>query len=271
MLIDTHCHLDAPEFDTDRMAVIEKSLNNGVTGIVIPAVMKKNLGIVKALAAQFKGGYYALGIHPMYVRYAKDEDLADVELAIQSALDNEDIRLVAIGEIGLDFFVPEISTGIERERQLFFYKEQLKMAKKYQLPVLLHVRRSQDMVLKYLRQLNIRGGIAHAFNGSEQQAKAFIEQGFCLGFGGTMTFTRSLQIRRLVTQIDMQSIVLETDAPDIPPAWLSGDNRRNSPENLPRIAQVLADLRGMSLDDIQKITTQNALRIMPRMQLSYVQ
>ncbi|MDY3330545.1 MAG: TatD family hydrolase [Pelistega sp.] len=265
MLIDTHCHLDAPEFAQDREAVIAESLANGVSAIVIPAVMRKNLTTVKQLAQQFDGGYYALGIHPMYVRYAQDEDLAEVEQAIQQALKEEDRRLVAIGEIGLDFFVPEIKEGKERERQEYFYREQLKMAKKYQLPVLLHVRRSQDTLLKHLRQIQVPGGIAHAFNGSEQQAQAFIDLGFCLGFGGTLTFTRSLQIRRLATGIDLKHIVLETDAPDIPPAWLIGDNPRNSPAYLPRIAEVLAELRGLSLAEISEVTSANARRVLPRM------
>ncbi len=265
MLIDTHCHLDAPEFNQDRESVIERSLANGVTGIVVPAVMKQNLDTVKQLAHQFDGGYYALGIHPMYVRYAKDEDLADVESAIQVALKEDDQRLVAMGEIGLDFFIPEIKEGKERVRQEFFYREQLKMAKKYDLPVLLHVRRSQDTLLKHLRQIQVPGGIAHAFNGSEQQAKAFIDLGFCLGFGGTITFTRSLQIRRIATGIDLNNIVIETDAPDIPPAWLREEKPRNSPEFLPQIAQVLADLRGVTLEELAYRTTENTYRVLPRM------
>lgn len=265
MLIDTHCHLDAPEFDNDRGEVIAHSLANGVSGIVIPAVMKKNLSIVKDLAHQFEGGYYALGIHPMYVRYAQDEDLADVESAIQTALKEDDRRLVAMGEIGLDFFIPEIKEGRERDRQEFFYREQLKMAKKYDLPVLLHVRRSQDTLLKHLRQIQVPGGIAHAFNGSEQQAQAFIDLGFCLGFGGTVTFTRSLQIRRIATGVDLKYIVVETDAPDIPPAWMREEKPRNSPAFLPQIAQVLADLRGISLEELAHITTENAYRVLPRM------
>ena len=265
MLIDTHCHLDAPEFDTDRATVIAQTLAAGVQAIVIPAVMQKNQQIVRDLAHQFDGGYYALGIHPMYVRYSKEEDLADVELAIQTAQNAGDKKLVAMGEIGLDFFVEEIKTGLERERQEFFYKEQLKMARKYQLPVLLHVRRSQDILLKYLRQIKVCGGIAHAFNGSHQQAQAFIELGFCLGFGGTLTFTRSQQIRRLATEIDLQHIVLETDAPDLPPAWLREEKPRNSPAYLPEIAKVLAELRGISFEALVAATGENAKRVLPNL------
>ncbi|WP_071058116.1 TatD family hydrolase [Pelistega sp. MC2] len=265
MLIDTHCHLDAPEFDSDRPDVIRDCQVSGVGAVIIPAVWRENFVTVKTLAHQFQGGYYALGIHPMYVRYAKDEDLQILDQTIEEALQAEDERLVAVGEIGLDYFVPEISSGLEKERQEFFYQQQVKMAKKYDLPVLLHVRRSQDRVLKYLRQYDVRKGIAHAFNGSEQQAKAYIEQGFCLGFGGTATFTRALQIRRLATELPIDSLVLETDAPDIPPAWLSKDNPRNSPAFLPQIAQVIANLRGITLAELYEQTAINAQRVLPRL------
>lgn len=266
MLIDTHCHLDSAEFDTDRSEVIDLSQKNGVQQIVIPAVMRDNFVTVRDLAHQFSGGYYALGIHPMYVRYATEDDLTVLEQMIQHALQTQDSRLVAIGEIGLDFFVPEIKQGQAREQQELFYKEQLKLARKYDLPVLLHVRRSQDTVLKYLRQIPVQGGITHAFNGSEQQAQSFIKLGFALGFGGAMTFTRALQIRRLATELDLSHLVLETDAPDIPPAWLDKENPRNSPVFLPQMAQVLAELRGVSADYIAQITTQNAQRVLPRLQ-----
>ncbi|NOL50310.1 TatD family hydrolase [Pelistega europaea] len=264
-MIDTHCHLDAPEFNLDREQVIAKSVETGVNEIVIPAVAKFNFQTVQRLAWQFDGGYYALGIHPMYVHQSQEEDLSLLEAMIKQALASEDPRLVAIGEIGLDFFVPEIKEGVPRQRQEFFYREQLKLAQRYDLPVLLHVRRSQDMVLKYLRQVNVVGGIAHAFNGSEQQAQYFMDLGFCLGFGGAMTFSRALQIRRLAAQVPLQYIVLETDAPDIPPAWLTGNDKRNSPSYLPRIAEELAKIRGVSLEEVAQVTNQNARRVMPRL------
>lgn len=299
MLIDSHCHLDAAEFDLDRLQVWAQAQSLGVSKVVIPAVHPDNFTIVAELAQQVTGGYYALGIHPMYVRYCvqaessrdaiykkstsvdnnyqqllqnknnswnQESALSALEAAIVKALD--DPLFVGIGEIGLDFFVPEISEGAERERQEFFYQEQLKMAQRYQLPVILHVRRSQDTLLKYLRRIKVAGGIAHAFNGSMQQAQAFIDLGFCLGFGGTLTYPRSLQIRRLATELDLAHIVLETDAPDIPPAFLTVDSqghRRNSPEYLPRIARELADLRGVSYQEIVSATGANVQRVLARM------
>ena len=261
MWIDTHCHLDAAEFASEEDAVAARAQQQAVNMIVIPAVARDNFSIVESLAHRNANCTYALGIHPIFVPQAKEEDLAVMRSAVASAMN--DSRFVAIGEIGLDFFVPTLTTPVMREKQEFFYTEQLKIAREYGLPVLLHVRKSQDTILKYLRRINVIGGIAHAFNGSFQQAEVFIELGFKLGFGGAMTFTRALQLRRLATMLPIESLVLETDAPDISPAWVHP--QRNSPEQLPRIGQVLAELRDMPLAAIAQITSANALAAMPRL------
>jgi TatD DNase family protein len=271
MWIDTHCHLDAAEFDADRDAVREAARQVGVTRCVIPAVHAGHWPEVAQLAEQH-GDAYALGIHPLYVPQAQEADL----LALDQALHERagDPRLVAVGEIGLDFFVPELCTPDMRERQWFFYTAQLKLAQKHGLPVILHVRRSADLLLKGLRQCRITSGIAHAFNGSSQQAQAFVDMGFALGFGGTLTYERSLQLRRLVCELPLSALVLETDAPDIPPHWLyqTAEQRalgaaqgRNSPAELPRIAQVLAGLRGVPLVDLAAASTRNARRVLPKL------
>lgn len=267
MLIDTHCHLDAAEFDHDRAEVVRRSRDAGVEGIVIPAIGRVNFQAVRDLAHGIEGGSYALGIHPMYVRHAADEDLDALREAVRAAMD--DPRFVAIGEIGLDFFVKDIAEGPERERQERFYAAQLDIAAEFGLPVLLHVRRSQDVLLKYLRRKpGVPGGIAHAFNGSAQQAEAFVERGFALGLGGAMTYARALQIRRHAVDIGLEHLVLETDAPDIPPAWLHEPDRRNASFELPRIAQVLAQLRGVPVARIAEATTANARRVLPRLCLT---
>lgn len=268
MWIDTHCHLDAAEFDADRDAVTTRARAVGVECMVIPAVERSNLTTVAALA-QRVGGAYALGIHPLYIDRAAEHDLDVLANALGEA--HTAPRLVAVGEIGLDHFVP----GLNLEKQEHFYVEQLKLARQFNLPVILHVRRSADALLKQLRRYPVVGGIAHAFNGSEQQARAFVDLGFKLGFGGALTFDRALQIRRLAQTLPLSSIVLETDAPDIPPHWLyrtaaqraEGAVSRNEPAELPRIAQVLADLRGLSLQALAQATTANALRALPRLAL----
>jgi TatD DNase family protein len=264
MWIDTHCHLDASEFSGEESTIAQRAAQQGVSCIVIPAVERANFSKVAELATQQPNCVYALGIHPMYVPHAEENDLVILRETIAVAM--SDPRFVAIGEIGLDFFVPGLNESPLREKQEHFYSEQLKMARDFDLPVLLHVRRSQDTLLKYLRRIPVRGGIAHAFNGSFQQAQAFIDLHFKLGFGGAMTFTRALQIRRLATALPSEAIVLETDAPDIAPMWLHP--ARNSPEELPRIGATLADLRGLSVDTMAKISSDNARSVLPRLAMS---
>lgn len=280
MLIDTHCHLDAAEFAADQAAVIQQAQAMGVQQIVVPAVERANFDVVRELAAQYTGLHYALGIHPMYVIQAQERDLQALRDAISTALD--DPRFVGIGEIGLDYFVPELKQTPFKEKQEYFYAEQVRIATEFGLPVILHVRRSQDQVLKQLRRFKPVGGIAHAFNGSVQQAEAYLALGFKLGFGGAMTYSRALQIRRLAAELPLEAIVLETDAPDIAPSWLMsmnetstpisqnqpGNKPRNAPAELPRIAQVLAELRGVDLATIAVQTCANALAALPRLALS---
>ena len=264
MWIDSHCHLDAPEFDADRDAVVARARAAGVTQLVLPAVERANFDTVRRLAHRH-GFAYALGIHPLCVDRADDDDLRRLHDALAEC--RGDARLVAIGEIGLDHFV----AGSDRARQERFYAAQLKLARQFALPVILHVRKSADTLLKYLRATPVRGGIAHAFNGSEQQAQAFVALGFKLGFGGAATFERALQIRRLAQALPAEAIVLETDAPDIPPHWLyrtapqraAGERSRNEPAELPRIAQTLAELRGISLPALAELTSTNARMALP--------
>lgn len=267
MWIDTHCHLDAPEFDADRDAVVARALDAGVCGLVLPAVEAAHFDSVRALAHRI-GAAYALGIHPLCTDRAGEQDLQQLGDALSAQA--SDPRLVALGEIGLDHFVP----GLDRQRQQRFYEAQLALAREHALPVILHVRRSADPLLAALRRVPVPGGIAHAFNGSAQQAQAFVALGFKLGFGGAMTHERALQIRRLAATLPQQALVLETDAPDIPPQWLyrnaaqraDGQQQgRNEPAELPRIAQTLAQLRGWSLAQTAEQTTANAQQALPRL------
>jgi TatD DNase family protein len=272
--IDTHCHLDAAEFARDVAGVRARAAAGGVAHCVLPAVAASNFNAVRLLAHEFSDSY-ALGIHPLCVPGAQDADLQalDAELARRKS----DPRLVAVGEIGLDYFVPELMQAAMRERQEYFYREQLKLARKHGLPVILHVRRSADKLLKHLRELAPeRGwsGTGHAFNGSQQQAREFIKLGFKLGFGGTVTFESALQIRRLAAELPLQALVMETDSPDIPPHWLyktaqqRADGQaqgRNEPGELPRIAGVVAGLRGIPAEALALATTANALQAFPKL------
>lgn len=273
--IDTHCHLDASEFAPDRPAVRARAAQAGVAHCVIPAVSVAHFENVRALA-HAGGDSYALGIHPLYVAQATQDDLQQLEEALRRHRD--DPRLVAVGEIGLDYLVPDLCQSPLRERQEYFYTAQLRLARRHGLPVILHVRRSADRLLKGLRQ-EAQGqpwlGIAHAFNGSTQQAQAFIDLGLRLGFGGAMSYARAQQLRRLAAQLPLSALVLETDAPDMPPHWLYTPaaqraqgvaQGRNEPAELPRIAQVLAELRGLELPALSAATLANALAALPRLQ-----
>jgi TatD DNase family protein len=208
---------------------------------------------------------YALGIHPLYVDRAGPDDLTALGLALQAHA--SDPALVAVGEIGLDRF----DGHPDFENQLRCFRAQLVLAQAHDLPVILHVRRAVDWVLKELRRCPVRGGIAHAFNGSLQQAEVFIQMGFALGFGGAITYERSLRLRDLACQLPLSALVLETDAPDIPPQWLyrtaeqrlRGDAQgRNSPAELPRIAGHLAELKGLSPDELARVSSANARRVL---------
>jgi TatD DNase family protein len=263
MWIDTHCHLDAPEFAKNLPEVIRSALDNNVQAILLPAVKAADCEAVRALANQYghqiPGLVYTLGIHPLYTNQAQEGDISILEKEISKSL--SDPRFVGIGEIGLDYFVEDL----DPHKQEYFFNAQLDLAQQFQLPVILHVRRSQDAILKALRRRKIPGGIAHAFNGSFQQAEQFIELGFKLGFGGAATYERALQIRRLLSELPLDSIVTETDAPDIPPAWLRGEGIAfNEPGFLPRIARVLASIRGINEAEFSAAVWRNAMQVLPR-------
>ena len=273
--IDTHCHLDAQEFSADRQAVRDRAATQNVAHCVIPAIAAGNFSRVRELAHGW-GDSYALGIHPLLAAAAADTDLELLDRTLEQHL--ADPRLVAVGEIGLDYLLPALRSGAALARQEQFYVAQLRLAAKYGMPVILHVRRSADALLKQLRRVagerHCWRGIAHAFNGSEQQALALVALGFKLGFGGALSFERALQLRRLVCRLPLDAIVLETDAPDMPPQWLyqSAAQRaggaaqgRNEPAQLPRIAAVVAQLRGIGLAELAQATTANACAALPRL------
>jgi TatD DNase family protein len=251
VLIDTHCHLDAAEFDGDRDQIASAALAAGVERIVVPAVAVDNFPQVKTVIQRYPACRAAYGIHPLYVAKAREDDLEQLKHWLETE------NPIAVGEIGLDYYLAESDTA----RQMQFFTEQLKLARARQLPVLLHVRRAIDPILAQLRRIRVPGGIAHAFNGSRQQAEEFIKLGFKLGFGGALTYSGSTRIRALAASWPLEHLVLETDAPDIPPSWLN--RRRNSPAELPKIAAALAELRHESVEEIAEKTSASARQVLP--------
>jgi TatD DNase family protein len=249
-LIDTHCHLDVAEFDPDRQAVLARARANGVTAIVVPGVIAPGWDYLWRFCAGESDLYPALGLHPVYLDRHQEGDLAALEKFLAER------RPVAVGEIGLDYFV----TGLDRQRQQALFEAQLELARDARLPVILHVRKAHDPVLATLRRIRVPGGIAHAYNGSLQQARQYLDLGFKLGFGGMLTYERSRRLRLLARELPAEAIVLETDAPDLTVAQHRG--LRNSPEYLPHCLAALAEARGESREDLARQTSANARAVL---------
>lgn len=244
-LIDSHCHLDFTVFDQQRIEIIQECQKKGIQSILIPGIKADCWQNLIDLCQTQPSLHYALGLHPFFMASYQKHDLSILEQQIQIQ------RPLAIGEIGLDFYLKTIDQSL----QCNLFEAQLALAQKYQLPVVLHVRKAHDQVLQYLRRYQIQGGICHAFNGSIQQAQKYIEMGFLLGFGGTLTYANAPKIKQLAHTIPLASIVLETDAPDMPTA--SNKGGINSPLYLLEIAQALAEIRKTTLQQIAQQTTKN--------------
>lgn len=259
MWIDSHCHLDAPEFDADRDEVVAQSLAAGVEAFINLPGHVDHFAQAKATRERY-GCLTGYGIHPMWVAGPYTTSKREHITTVRAWVEREKPDL--IGEIGLDFFIPDFNQ-VEQE---WYFSEQLKIARDFDLPVSLHVRRSQDHILKHLRRIKVRGGFAHAFNGSAQQAVEFVKLGFCLGFGGTATFPQAHRVRALLRDAPIENVVVETDAPDIPPSFLGtmGSRARNSPAYLPQIGELLAGVRGIPANVFAKATTTNVHRVLLR-------
>ena len=249
-LIDTHCHLDVDAFDTDRDAVLERARRAGVAAQLVPAIHAAGWDFLLALCARHVDLYPALGLHPVYVDRHEDHHLAALERRIAHT------RPTAVGEIGLDFFLADLDPA--RQRQVF--EAQLAIARDAGLPVVVHVRKAHDETLAAVKRVRVRGGIIHAFNGSPQQGKRYVDLGFRLGFGGMLTFERSSRLRRLAKALPLDAIVLETDAPDLTVASHRGE--RNSPEYLPEVLAALAQVRGEPPEEVARHTTANAREVL---------
>lgn len=253
--IDSHCHLDFPAFEPIRMQEMADMHQAGVVACVVPGVTADTWGRLQQLADSEAAVFPAYGLHPYFLSQHQRRDLALLEqqLATQPA--------VAVGEFGLDYYLTEL----DRDEQQFYFDAQLSLAKQCDLPVILHVRKAHDQVLKALRQAQLpRGGVIHAYSGSEQQARQYIELGFMLGFGGSVTYDRALKLRSLLQRLPLESILLETDAPDMPPSFVE-QGQINKPSYLPQIAScvqaVIEKSHSLSLSALAEQTSRNADRL----------
>lgn len=243
--IDSHCHLDFSDFDRDREQLLKRCQQDHVSDIIIPAVTVNRWQSLQLLCQSHDMLHPALGCHPLFMQNHP------VDAADRLAAAVAEKRPVAIGEIGLDFYLPDT----DEKTQIDLFEAQLKVACEFQLPVILHVRKAHDSVLKRLRYYRPPGGIAHAFNGSHQQAEVYRSLGFKLGIGGMITHSKARRIRRTFSELPLSQIVLETDSPDMPLDGHQGE--RNTPEWIPEIAQTLATLRDEPLARIAEVTTRN--------------
>lgn len=253
-LIDTHTHLDFPDFDADRDAVLGKARALGVERMVVLGVYRDNWQRTWDLVRSDTQLYAALGLHPVYLPQHRPEHVR--ELGDWLSRLRSERQLCAVGEIGLDYFVP----GLDHDAQQALFEAQLQLAVDFDLPALLHVRRSHAQVIATLKRCRLaRGGIVHAFAGSVEEAREYHKLGFKLGLGGAATWPQALKMRRVLPQLPLESLVLETDSPDMAPAMFAGV--RNSPEHLPAIAAVLAEVMGVELEVLARVSTDNACEV----------
>jgi len=254
-IIDTHCHLDFPAFDYDREAVLKRCADKNIEHIIVPAVTAETWLRTIELCSQYKQTHLALGMHPMFIDEHQPQHLNELDIAVQNNAP------IAIGEIGLDYYQLKLTKTEElnREKQRLFFTKQLIIANRHQLPVIIHNRKAHDDCLNLLTQTSSAGGIIHAFNGSIHHAEKYIELGFLLGFGGMLTFTRSNKLRKLVEQLPLSSIALETDAPDMTVAQHKGE--RNSPEFVTYVLDELAKIKKLSRSEVALTTSENVRRL----------
>ena len=253
-LIDSHTHLDFPDFDADRVQLLARSRAMGVERMVVLGVYQSNWQRLWDLLQTDSQLYAAFGLHPVYVDQHRPEHVSELGEWLNRLAGHP--QLCAVGEIGLDFFLPEL----DRDAQQQLFEAQLKLASDFQLPALLHVRRSHAQVIATLKRFRLqRGGIIHAFAGSREEAREYIKLGFKLGLGGAATWPQALRLRKVIADLTLDSIVLETDSPDMAPAMYP--NQRNSPEHLPDICQALAEVMGVSPERLAEATTANACEV----------
>ena len=246
MLVDSHSHFDAPEFDTDRAAALARARAVGVTRQVVPAVSAASWPRLRDVCAQDPGLFPAYGLHPMFLADHRPEHLEELRTWIERE------RPVAVGECGLDYFVD----GLERDEQHAYFDGQLRLAREFELPVIVHARRAVDAVIAAIKRAGGLRGVVHSFSGSPEQARQLWDLGFLIGLGGPVTYERANRLRTLARTMPLEFLVLETDAPDQPDAGIRG--QRNEPSRLPVVRDVIAELRGVSPDEIAGVTTRNA-------------
>ncbi|MBT4263649.1 MAG: TatD family hydrolase [Deltaproteobacteria bacterium] len=256
--IDTHCHLDFEAFDTDRPGLMQRCREKGVTHFILPGVTQNQWRKLLLLGQQHKEIAVAPGLHPCFIQSHHPSHLEELQTLLASDRD----KIIGVGEIGLDYFIK----ALDRQRQISFFEEQVRLAKEYSLPLLLHVRKAHDEVLHVIRRLKFEiGGIVHCYSGSLQQAQKYLENGFKIGIGGVITYQNANRLQKIVKTLPLSAFVFETDAPDVP---LAGrQNQTSSPENLPQICQAFSQHRDEPEDQVAAQLYRNTLELFPQLEV----
>ena len=249
MLVDSHCHLDASEFDRDRSDVVARARGAGVRRQIVPAIHAAGWPKLRDICAAEAGLFPAYGLHPMYLSEHRPGHLDDLRDWIERE------RPVAIGECGLDFFVE----GLDHDAQQGYFDGQLLIARDTGLPVIVHARRAVDAVIAAIRRVGGVRGVIHSWSGSEEQARQLWQLGFLLGLGGPVTYERANRLRRLAATMPLEYLLLETDAPDQPDSGIRG--QRNEPARVGVVCDTIAGLRGITPEELAAATTANAERL----------
>lgn len=253
MFIDTHCHLYAPEFEGDYQNILDEAAACDVNRLLIPATQSKDFEVLRSMQKQFPYHWYAFGVHPFFLG---PDPLAKLSL-LEAELRNKSVA--AIGEIGLDFYNKEDLTEENKKLQLEAFDAQLDLAKQYKLPIVLHARKSLSFCLKFIKFHRTDGGFAHAFAGSREEAKQLADHGFKIGLGTTLCNPSATKIRQLAKDLPADSYVLETDAPYM---RIAGTTAPNKPKNIQLVAQALAEIRNISVEEVATQSTENALSVL---------
>jgi len=253
MIIDSHCHIDFDVFDKDRLAVLQRADSVGVKKIIVPGVMQNTWHKIKSCCEEFSVLYACYGLHPYFLDAHDPQHLIDLKAYIDIN------KPIAVGECGLDFFMKDLKV----DAQIFYFEQQLDIALEFNLPVVIHARKSTEAVINSIKQRKGLRGMIHSYSGSYEQAIQLVNMGFYLSFGGPITYEKSNRLHRLVKQLPLEYLLVETDSPDqlvSQPAMDVVENR-NEPAFIVNVVEKIADLRNSDIETISSITSKNSVNL----------
>lgn len=249
MIIDSHCHLDFKIFNADREQVIERANQAGVSKIIIPGVLQKTWSDIKICCETYPHLYPCYGLHPYFIDQHKETDLEQLRYWIETN------HPIAIGECGLDFYLKDLN----RDKQTFYFEQQLEIALEFKLPVVIHARKSTEAVINAIKKRPGLTGMIHSYSGSYEQAIKLIELNFYLSFGGSITYEKSTRLRKVVKSLPLENLLVETDSPDQPVS--NASSLRNEPAFISEVIKGIAELHNTTEQAVAEITSKNTKKL----------